>query len=370
MMRTRTGKRHKYSLFFGIATAILLGNAVILQAEPYIAVRTGFKCSQCHMNGTGGGMRTPYGTVYSQYKTLIHSAARENASASFDPNLNPAISIGGNFRVEQVRSQEYKSGGKSAPGSDMMNYREANVYANIELVKGFLSAYIDETVAPAPANREIFAIVSLPGNGWFKFGNMLLPYGYRIMDDQAFIRNIPNYNYNRSAVGYEAGWEPGPFSLVANLGSENFSSVGSVIFNGLPVIRSIRLGGTYGSPVRKKERRNNSTYGVFGGLTFGMFTLLGERDWTERDSVQSIADYFEIDFLPARGLNFKFVYEYLWPNRDIPRAQNGRDRITLGAEPFVTQFFQIGLYYRANRWIPQALEANQDEWIGRLHVFF
>jgi hypothetical protein len=42
----------------------------------------------------------------------------------------------------------------------------------------------------------------------------------------------------------------------------------------------------------------------------------------------------------------------------------------VGAEPFVAQFLQLGLYYRQNDWIPQAMGANQDEIVGRLHVFF
>jgi hypothetical protein len=30
----------------------------------------------------------------------------------------------------------------------------------------------------------------------------------------------------------------------------------------------------------------------------------------------------------------------------------------------------VGLYYRKNDWIPQNPEKNQDEVVGRLHVFF
>ena len=48
------------------------------------------------------------------------------------------------------------------------------------------------------------------------------------------------------------GGEAGSLSLVVNLGPENLSGVGSVVLNGMPVLRTVRLGATYGTPVRKK----------------------------------------------------------------------------------------------------------------------
>lgn len=337
--------------------------------EPYIAVRTGFKCSQCHVNRTGGGMRTDYGSVYSQYKLLMGSPAQDSMPLSFDPKLNNAVTIGANYRLEQVRRQKYEYNGVVTPSKDQLYTREGNLYINIELVKGFLSAYIDETLSPTPASREFFATVNLPGSGYFKFGNMLLPYGFRLMDDEAFVRERTNYTYSRSGVGYELGFEPGPLSLVANLTPEYLSTVGSLVFKDMPVVRNFRLGGSYGSNIKKKLRDKEKTQGVFGAFSLGMFSVLGERDWITSDTIKSIADYGELDFLPMQGLNFKFVYEYYWPNRNIPMANNGRRRVTAGVEPFITQFLQVGLYYKLNEWIPQG-DGNQDEIVGRLHVFF
>jgi hypothetical protein len=347
--------------------AALLGSAA---AEPYIAVRTGFKCSQCHVNGTGGGKRTEYGNIYSQYKLLMATPLNDSLPYGFDPKLNKSVSLGGNFRIEQARAFAYAYQGKQAASTDEPVIRESNLYVNIELVKGFLSAYIDETVGSTVANREFYGNVSPAPGLWMKFGNMLLPYGYRLMDDRAFVREKTNYTYSRTGLGYEIGYEPGPLSLVANLTADQFSSVGSVVLRNTPVVRSLRLGGSYGGAIRKAERGKRRTYGAFGGFALGMFTVLGERDWIRQDSIYSVADYLELDFLPAKGLNFKVAGEYLWPDTRIAKAQNGRVRTVFGAEPFLTSFLQIGVYYRKNDWIPQNLAANQDELYGRLHVFF
>src|SRR3954471_10107445 len=95
----------------GHAAVALLLSLWIGQAftEPYIAVRTGFKCSQCHVNGTGGGKRTDFGSVYSQYQLLMKSQMNEGRPFSVDPKLNSMVSLGANFRIEGMYTQKYTS---------------------------------------------------------------------------------------------------------------------------------------------------------------------------------------------------------------------------------------------------------------------
>jgi hypothetical protein len=361
----------------GIFAAAILLQAGAASAEPYIAARTGLKCSQCHVNRTGGGKRTDYGEVFTQYKLLIASPLMEGQPYSFDPKLNKVISVGANFRIEQTYTRPYTSKpvnpGDSAKTAESVwdpgSFKEKNLYVQVDLVKDWLKLYYDKDMGGGAA-RELWAMANFGENAYAKFGQMLLPYGFRLMDDEAFVRKGTGYTYGTTALAYEMGYEPGPLSLTANVTETELATVGSLVFNRMPVIRAFRFGGSYSYQLKKKMKDKKGSYGVFGSASLGMLTFLGERDWTKDDGIDKIEDYLEMDFLPAQGWNFKAVLESLWPDTRIPRGQINQTRLTVGAEPFVTQFLQIGLYYRLNEWIPQNTPKNQDQIVGRLHVFF
>lgn len=346
-------------LFF----VIFIFGASPTTAEPYLAIRTGFKCSQCHVNRTGGGKRTDFGMIYSQtrlYMKIIRSSKR---SSFFDGKLNELISMGANFRADDVSLFEFESsGGEEADFSNNTRISEANLYFQIDVVPDALTFYVDQTLAPNSTNRELFGMIqNLPMNSYLKVGRILLPYGFRLLDNDAFIRNRTGYTYNRSGTGLEVGLEPGPFSLVANVTDSQLSLIGSTVF------RRVRVGGSFGRNIR---RSGDFVFGAFAGVNFGRFTLLGEGDWINIDDIDRFAGIAELNFLIRQGLNFKFTYEFFDRNTDVSNDRDGQDRFTIGVEPFITQFMQIGIFYRINRFIPQNVPLNQDQLTLQFHVFF
>src|SRR5580765_2458292 len=70
-------------------------------AEPYIAVREGYKCSACHVNMTGGGMRTSF--VSAHARDLLHYpdwfARLTKPTEAFTGEVNQYVSLGADLRT-------------------------------------------------------------------------------------------------------------------------------------------------------------------------------------------------------------------------------------------------------------------------------
>ncbi|MBK7859703.1 MAG: hypothetical protein IPJ65_14005 [Archangiaceae bacterium] len=193
-------------------------------AEPHLAVREGFACSQCHTNRTGGGKRTAFGATYSQVALPAWRPAPDTVPLGFvAPNLGDYVSLGADLRVQHVTTLGARSyfEGKwlDAPGGNTLRMPVANLYGELELVKGYLSVYLDEKLGPEGASaRELMLLVhGLPLGGYAKAGRILLPYGLRLADDEAFIRQVTGFNYGNQDLGVEIGAEPGPVFISAAL---------------------------------------------------------------------------------------------------------------------------------------------------------
>lgn len=357
-----------------------------VQGEPYFAVREGFKCSQCHVNRTGGGKRNGFGTIYSQ--TSLPMWTPDNArfknldtdSGIFlDPNLNNFISFGGDLRVMNTFFFPEQSGPDGLQSENGFGITEGNIYIEARLLGDYVSIYYDETFAPSGAmSREAFGIIqNLPWNSYMKAGKFLLPYGLRLQDDASFIRQVMGYTYSTPDIGVEFGLEPGPFSFSVAFtngtqgGAENnfekqVSLAGSIVF------RHFRIGGSYANNEGPTSTR--FAYGPFAGVSFGRFTLLGEADWINDldklavEVTDQFVAYGELDFLVWKGLNLKVSYDYHDPDVDID--ENERERIGVGIEPFITQFLQFRIMYHNYNSIPQLADENFQEIMAEIHFFF
>lgn len=344
-----------------VATTVLLACPAVF-AEPYIAVRTGFKCSQCHVNKTGGGKRTDFGIVYAQSRLpmAFWSPFREGGFVDGEPFGR--VSIGTDFRADSLSSFDYTTpSGVSATGASDTAVSGANVYLQVDLVPDVVTFYMDRALAPNGVNRELFGMVQgLPLNSYVKVGRMVLPYGLRLLDDDAFIRNGTRYTFERHAVGVEAGIEPGALSFVTNVTEAQLSLTGAV------VVRRFRVGASYGEDL---DGFGSSVYGGFAGVNVGRFTFLGEADVIREGGFERLAGLAEVNFFVTRGLNVKATYELFDRDRALSTDRN-QERVTLGVEPFLTQFLQVGVFYRINRYDPSSPTANQDELKVQLHAFF
>ncbi|WDE07970.1 porin [Thalassomonas viridans] len=347
-------------------------------AEPYFAVREGLKCSACHTNITGGGQRTDFGFVYPQ--TLLPAG-----KSTFSPKLNDHLLIGGNIRSRygytRFDDAEPVAGSSTEPldfdNTSSFEVTNGTLYIGAQFTPDLLF-YLDQQVAPEGGRTREAAVIwkNLSGGSYIKAGKFFLPYGLRLEDDGAFIREVTGFNFDNSDIGLEVGIEPGDFSFSLGItngtqGSGENNKDKQVSFVGSYIQRSYRLGVSY-STNEAPNRQKSTSYNVFAGFNWRDFTLLGEVDWIENENgdqqTDMIATLFEINYLFNKRTNLKFTYEYLDPDDDID--ENERVRGSVVGEYFLNRFSQLRTGIRIYDAIPQNALWNQDRFFLELHLFY
>src|SRR4249920_1138506 len=204
--------------------AALLAPAAAL-AEPYLAVRTGFKCIVCHVNPTGGGKRTEFGAIYGQTalpaSRLDPATGKEVPDGAAEPALftgkvNNYLGFGADLRANARATFTPNTDPSQAYAFDPVR---AQVYLEVKPIVDRLTIYLDERVSPGAAtNRETYAMLSTKSREWYvKMGRMFVPFGLRIEDDTAFIRQVTGTSFASFDDGVEGGMEIGSWSAYVSV---------------------------------------------------------------------------------------------------------------------------------------------------------
>ena len=190
-----------------LALVLLCLASMSAQAEPYLAVQTGMKCMQCHLNPTGGGMRNAFGNAF----TATQLAARriDTGDQGWLGEVSKYLAVGSDFRGNASLTDV-----PNARSISEFEVEEVRLYVNVSPIPERLSIYIDQRLAPgASSNMEAYARYWTANRNWYvKAGQMYLPFGLRLEDDSAFTRQVPGINMTTPDSGVEAGWESGPWS--------------------------------------------------------------------------------------------------------------------------------------------------------------
>jgi hypothetical protein len=359
-----------------ILAFLLLGLTVVvsdLYAEPYLGVRSGRDCSGCHVNPTGGGMRNTGGVNYGK-KTLSRRLIETNdAVDEWAGEINKWLAIGGDFRGEFSYTDTPNQSSENEFG-----IVRGTIYLDVKLIPSLLSLYIDEQIAPGSAiNREAYALFTpQEGKFWVKAGQFFLPYGLRLEDDSAFIRQFTGINFNTPDKGVEVGLDID--SWLAALSITNGSGGGAETDSGKQV-------SLLGSFVRSKWQIgasinfNDSDAGdrqmqnIFLGLKTGPIAWLAEVDLIQDEGTptgdrDSFVGLVEANWLATKGNNIKLTYEYFDPDNDI--SDNEQNRYSLIWEYMPIQYVQGRVGVRRYDGIDQDDLQNRDEAFAQLHVYF
>jgi len=349
--------------------AIMLVSS-LAHAEPYLAIKTGNKCSSCHVNQTGGGKRNVTGAVYGQ--TAISARPPK---LLWGGNPGNRLSLGTDVRAN-VSSVDIPNQNNVFA----FELEEALVYAEADLIKNQLSLYLDQRVAPGGSfNREAFGLYKFKsdsGSYYAKAGRFFLPYGFRIEDDTAFIRQATGFNFDNPDTGVEIGYDRK--NLTANLAISNGSQGATetdtgkqISFRSSFVESAWRIGGSIN--FNDADAADRTTGGLFGGLRTGLIQWLGEfafiwDDFETGEEREQLALFAEANIGWRQGHNIKLTYEHLDPDQDID--ENEQNRISAIYEFFPIQFVQLTGGLRFNDGIPQADNQNTNEAFVQMHLYF
>jgi hypothetical protein len=373
-------------LAFVALIAAMLAQAGVGRAEPYMAVRSGAKCSDCHTNLTGGGKRTPFAHIHAH--DILHDLQIlpiPKGVKGFTGEVNSYISIGGDLRFRNSTIFEDRPNAqgrvplnkafRDRVQSNNLLVQEALVYLQVDLIPDMVTFYTDLNIDGGVTTRETFGLVRglLPWDFYTKAGRFYPTFGLRVWDDEAFIRARSGYTFANPDEGVELGIAPGPFFLATSItngegGDRDVATTvnGYGVFEDIPVVRTILAGMSF---ARQSNKRDVAAF--YAGSNLWKFTYLAEFDLIDDRTVASeiardqYAAYSEVNLLLFDWLNIRGTFDFV-------KVANDRDqtRYSIGVEPFIDRYIQPRIQYRINNGPADKPQQNQPELLVELHMLF
>lgn len=353
-----------------VTTLLITGAVSDSAAEPYIAVRQGLQCSACHVHQAGGGMRNAYGNAYAQTEL---PAQQLGENGLWTGEIAKWFAVGGDLRTDYRYVDT-----PNQPESSEFDVSRGTIYLEARLIPGRLSLYVDQQVAPSGSlNREAYVELRDADGRWFvSAGQFYLPYGLRLQDDSAFVRQVTGINFTNPDRGVEFGYENGPWSALASItngsGGSSESDTGKQVSLVASYVRQAWRAG-FSVNVNDTDAGDRRMSGVFAGLRTGPVAWLAEADLVRDDVpgqpvLDSIVGLVEANWTFRKGHNLKIDYEYYDPDDDVDEDHQVRYSIVWEYTPI--QFLQARAGVRIYDGIPQVDVQNRDELFVELHGFF
>ena len=345
--------------------ALLPGRAA---AEPYLAVEAGLKCSNCHVNPTGGGKRNAFGTLYARNQVSAHAIDLAEGRKPWTGDLSTRW-----FGV----GADYRGGYESVdlPGQENQSEWEttrSTLYAEVRLLPQLLSLYADYKLSPDNSEtREAYVLLKpLQGKVTVKAGQMFLPFGLRLEDDDTFVRQSTGVNFLTPDDGVEVGLELAKWSTQVAVIDGESGADDTISASAVYVQPKWRLGASLNTSEDAFGSRDMQS--IFGGLKTGPIAWLAEVSLITDDQPagdnDSYATLLEGNWRLRKGHNLKVGYEFLEPNED--RDEDQQERYSLVWEYNPIQFVQSRVGVRRYNGIPNIPASNRDELFAELHVYF
>ena len=368
--------------------AAFLLSMQVLYSYPRFSAYTGDKCSDCHVNPQGGGMRNQYGQHFAKQNLQMDFLKKlVTKKTDFSTQLNKNISIGGDVRIVHVGNEN-----TSGPSTNTFLTMQGDFYANAN-VNDYISVYVAPglQIPNIPAKYEVYGMVgNLPASLYFRAGRMTPTFGMKVVEHRAYQRQSLLGTPYAQSDGVEIGLSPGFLNFSAGLYNglnTNFFDndpkrmfVSSADFSFTPVEDkfNVNFGASfYNNPYNFLDPNSgNQTDAIkqaYGGFAkFGIFkrvALLGEVDFLENTQLSSmkrgIFGYAELNVIIVNGVEFRSQYEITRPDRD---TENNRTiRTSVGAALFPLTGFETEAMMR---FVSDDRQPNTTEFQWSFHFYF
>jgi hypothetical protein len=296
-------------------------------ALPRYSARYQQTCALCHVNPSGGGLRTTYATEKLIPEEIAWRRGGIPALEDLAPAVAKRVQIGTDFREVYV--------GGDLPENHLNFFQmQADLYFSFQL-DSTVTLYYDRGES---GSYELFGLDYLRPFFYVKAGRFVPSYGWKFDDHTMFVRaELGFMPPGNSDVGLEAGYAKGPLDVQAgvvngNRGAifDNDTKVAGVV-NAVyrrrvgPVAAAVG-GAAYHQP---GFVRDNDTWGLYGYLTWSRFTWLGEGDFFQNRpagdpaTIGAVTSH-EVTVLLRQGLELKGTYDFFDPDR--ARASGAKTR--------------------------------------------
>jgi len=364
------------AITLAVVTASLLP-ALSARALPRYSARYEQNCALCHVNPSGGGMRSAYAVQSLIPKEFAMSPATPEILKDIDPKIGKHLSIGTDFRELFLLESDHSS---LAPPQGFFPM-QGDLYVLFQLDPKFL-LYYNRSFSDT---YEAFGLANvLPWDGYVKAGRFVPPYGWKFDDHTMYVRDAEGFappgNWDG---GVEVGLSPGPAeiqvalvngargSLLDNDRRLAVSGNASARFRAGPIAGSLGLDG-YSQPGISVDLNSG---GVFGYLSGWNVTWVAQGDLVRRDPVDaaattSVVTSQELSVLLRRGVELKSTYDFYDPDRDL--RSGSKDRWGVGFDVMPRSFLVLEALYRHTRVQsgPALSGGDYDEGSFQLHLLY
>ncbi len=337
--------------------------------EPYLAVQTGYKCHVCHVNPTGGGLRNDFGVIFA--KALLPAETMGDQFDAWTGKLTDRVRVGGDLRADW-----FSNSAPNTPRTEQFALEQFRVYTDISVIPGRLGIYVDEQIAPnGSQNMEAYVRYGSTTQGlYIKGGQFYLPFGWRLQDQSAFVREATGISMTTPDKGLEIGYELPSWSVQLDFtsGSANANAgSGHQLTTQVAYVKPIWRVGIAGS-FEQSIVGNRRVGGLFAGVRTGPVSWLGEANVIHDESFPGgrtlAAGLIEGNWRIRQGHNLKLTAEYFDPDRAIREDQQVRYSCVYEYTPI--PFLQFRAGHRRYRGIPQSNIENQRMTFLELHGYF